>query len=91
MQLSELMKVKIEDLPQFYVKSGRTGKSVPYPYQLDDPLDAKPEMIMLWGRKATLEIELEAFDGIINQIEEKEDITQEEKEQYKEEILKILE
>ena len=89
MQLSELMKVKKDDLPQFYVKSGRTGKSVPYPFPLDDPLDAKPEMILLWGRKTTLEIEIEAFDGIVKQIEDKEDITAEEKEEYKAEMLKV--
>ena len=65
MQLSELMNIKKEDLPQFYVKSGRTGKSVPYPFPLDDPLDAKPEMLLLWGRKTSLEIELEYFDAII--------------------------
>ena len=59
------MNIKKEDLPQFYVKSGRTGKSVPYPLPLDEPLDAKPEMLLLWGRKTSLEIELEYFEAII--------------------------
>ena len=65
LQLSDLLQLKKEDLPQFYVIHSRTGKSVGYPYPLKDPLDASPEMILLWGRRTVLYLEVESFDGIM--------------------------
>ena len=89
LQLSDLLQIKKEDLPNFYVIHARTGKSVSYPYSLEDPLDASPEMILLWGRRTVLYLELETFDGINKQIDEKEDITDDEKTEYKAEVAKI--
>ena len=78
-QLSELMQIKKDILPQFFVIHTRTGKSVAYPYPLEHPLDASPEMILLWSRRTVLYIEIESFDDINRQIDEDQDMTSEEK------------
>jgi hypothetical protein len=91
MQLSELLKVNKDDLPMFYTIHSRTGQSVAYPYTLEDPLDVSPELILLWSRRTVLYLEIESFDSIIKQIDEKDDITDEEKAEYKVEVQKVAE
>ena len=76
-QLSEMLQVKKEDLPMFYTLHAKTDQSVAYPFPLDDPLDASPEMILLWSRREVLDMDIDSFEGIIKQIAEKEDLTDE--------------
>lgn len=75
----------------FYTIHSRTGQSVAYPYTLEDPLDVSPELILLWSRRTVLYLEIESFDSIIKQIDEKDDITDEEKAEYKVEVQKVVE
>ena len=83
MQLSEILDIKKEDLPMFYVLHAKSGQSVAYPYPLDNPLDTTPELILLWARRTTLYLDIDSFDGILKKIDEKEDLSDEEKAQYK--------
>ena len=62
---------------------------MPYPYALDHPLDASPELILLWSRRTILYLEIESFDDIFKQIDDNEEMSDQDKEQYKEEMAKV--
>ena len=64
---------------------------MPYPYALDHPLDASPEMILLWSRRTILYLEIESFDDIYKQLDDNKEMTDQDKEQYRKEMTKVQE
>ena len=48
-------------------------------------------MLLLWSRRTVLYLEIDSFDDVIKQINEKEELTEDEKAEYRAEVDKIIE
>ena len=70
-QLSTLMDIKKEELPNFFAIHPFSDQVVPYPEELKDPEDFSPELILLWARRTILYLEIELFENEIAVYDEK--------------------
>ena len=70
-QLSKMMDVQAEELPQYFVLHPITDQVVPYPHPLDDPAKFTPELVLLWGRRTVLYLDIEHFEQELSTLEKK--------------------
>ena len=61
-QLSSMIEVSKEDLPNFFVLHPLTEQVVPYGEPLNDVANFSPELILLWARRTVLYLEIEHFE-----------------------------
>ena len=67
-ELSTMMDVKSEELPQFFVLHPITDQVVPYPESLEDPTKFSPDLVLLWGRRTVLYLDIEHFEQELAQL-----------------------
>ena len=80
-QLSGLLNVKKEELPNFFVLHPYSQQVVAYPDLQDDFKKHSPEQILLWGRRTILYMDVEIWENDIKHLEEidAETLTEEDK------------
>ena len=73
-QLSTIMDIKEDELPNYFVLHSMTDQLVPYPHppHSDDDLEKlTPELVILWARRTVILLEIEEFEKEIAELEKK--------------------
>lgn len=60
-QLSSMMGIQPDELPNFFLYHHLTGTTTAFPIALDDPRKISPDLILVWARRSQLELETEKF------------------------------
>ena len=71
-QLSTIMDIQKEELPNFFVMHSLTETVVPFPDPLDDPKKFDPKLMLLWARRTVLYLEVEKIEEDIKELEAKD-------------------
>ena len=81
-QLSSILDVKKEDLPNFFIVHPLSDRVVPMPDALDKEEDFSSEIVMLWAIRQAHNLDIELFEYNINLYDEKKAKGEEEIEQW---------
>ena len=64
-QLSEILAVEKEELPNYFLVEPLTGSVVPYPDPIEDVRRFTPESVLLWARRTALYLHVELWESEI--------------------------
>ena len=64
-QLSEILAVEKEELPNYFLVEPLTGSVVPYPDPIEDVRRFTPENVLLWARRTALYLHVELWEAEI--------------------------
>ena len=70
-QLSTLIGAEKEELPMFFVLNPLTDQVVPFPSPIDDINTVSPELVLLWGRRTILYLEIEKIQNDISKLKDR--------------------